>query len=431
MLTRNLTKIFIFSITGISLFSCKGPEPISLPGNIEGTVTDCESSEPIADAAIIVIRSAATYGTGITKTDGTFIIEKVPSGEDPYEVQASKLAYSTGSKNVVVKSAETTEGINICLDGIPVPEFSVAYLDFGTDLTSKSFTISNTGKGKLYYQMHSGQDWVTIYPNSGDITNETDTIRVTINRTVLDNSNTYKDYIEITSTGGPAPIQNTIGVYLNGFMDKRDSTYYKVVTIGSQTWMGENLNIGKKTPTVILHTDNNNIEKYCYVDIDSNCNIYGGYYQWNEAMEYPDPGTPLPEIIQGICPDGWHIPTEDEWWTLIQYLGGVGVAGGKLKETGTQHWLSPNKDATNESGFTALGSGLFDCRVERGSWFNMNERSAFWSATCSVPWELYDWSNNAGVYFKLTYDSGQITSEKRTEMSNICTNVAVRCVKDL
>jgi len=87
------------------------------------------------------------------------------------------------------------------------------------------------------------------------------------------------------------------------------------------------------------------IEKYCYDNNSDNCDEYGGLYQWNEMMEYTTtPG------VQGICPTGWHLPTINEWTLLVDYLGGMTVAGGKMKETGTVHWRTPNIGATNESG---------------------------------------------------------------------------------
>ena len=72
--------------------------------------------------------------------------------------------------------------------------------------------------------------------------------------------------------------------------------------------------------------------------------VYGRLYSW--------------EVAQRVCPTGWHLPTDAEWTTLTDYLGGKNVAGGKLKETGTEHWFSPNTGATNESGFTALPGGI-------------------------------------------------------------------------
>ena len=82
---------------------------------------------------------------------------------------------------------------------------------------------------------------------------------------------------------------------------------------------------------------------YCYDDNSSNCNTYGRLYDWGTALT--------------VAPAGWHLPTDAEWIILTDYLGGTSVAGGKMKETGTTHWNSPNTGATNESGFTALPGG--------------------------------------------------------------------------
>ena len=139
------------------------------------------------------------------------------------------------------------------------------------------------------------------------------------------------------------------------FTDTRDGQSYNTVVIGTQCWMAQNLNIGTKILGVSNQTNNSIIEKYCYNNDDANCAIYGGLYQWNELMEY---GTN--EGGKGICPTGWHLPTDAEWATLATYLGGQSIAGGKMKETGIIHWLSPNEYATNSSGFTALPGGLLN-----------------------------------------------------------------------
>jgi uncharacterized protein (TIGR02145 family) len=129
--------------------------------------------------------------------------------------------------------------------------------------------------------------------------------------------------------------------------------------------MAENLNVGTKinsTSDGQLQTDNEILEKYCYNNDIANCNIYGGMYEWNEAMQYD-----TTEGAQGICPDGWHIPTDAEWTTLTTFLGGESVAGGKMKEAGFAHWYSPNTGATNESGFTGLPGGAAAAAVGTSS----------------------------------------------------------------
>jgi uncharacterized protein (TIGR02145 family) len=158
-----------------------------------------------------------------------------------------------------------------------------------------------------------------------------------------------------------------------------DGNNYATIRIGTgksgaQTWMAENLNVGTLIPLSQPQTNNGITEKYCYSDFDLNCSIYGGLYQWNEMMQYADTLG-----AKGICPDGWHISTVDEWGYLLNYLGGREVVGGKLKATGTSGWLSPNIGATNESGFTALPAGWFDSVFAHG-FSEIGETTGFWTS---------------------------------------------------
>jgi uncharacterized protein (TIGR02145 family) len=157
------------------------------------------------------------------------------------------------------------------------------------------------------------------------------------------------------------------------FTDERDDQIYTTKQIGTQCWMTEHLNYGTMIPGSQNQQQNPIIEKYCYDNLNTNCEIYGALYQWNEVMEYQNtPG------VQGICPELWHIPTDAESETLISYLGGAAVAGGKLKEAGYTHWDPPNTGATNESGFTALGGGF---RTLTGTFQSQKKSTYFWSST--------------------------------------------------
>ena len=163
---------------------------------------------------------------------------------------------------------------------------------------------------------------------------------------------------------------------------------YQTVIIGNQCWMAENLNIGTAIPGTQNQTNTGTNEKYCYNDNASNCDTYGGLYQWDEMMQYTTtPGA------QGICPPSWHLPTDAEWNTLATYAGG----GGGLKEEYTFHWASPNTGATNTSGFTAYGGGY---RHSSGSFGNLTYYGIFWTSTengtNAVEWYLE--YNSAGVY---------------------------------
>jgi len=142
-----------------------------------------------------------------------------------------------------------------------------------------------------------------------------------------------------TNLGDPCPGFPTI-------TDSRDGKVYNTVLIGSQCWLRENLNIGTRIDGSQVQTSNSMIEKYCYNDDPDKCETYGGLYQWNEAMQYS-----TIEGTQGICPDGWHIPTKVEFQILQTF---VGADGNALKAIGQGTGLGAG---TNTSGFSALLAG--------------------------------------------------------------------------
>jgi len=136
---------------------------------------------------------------------------------------------------------------------------------------------------------------------------------------------------------------------------------------------------------------------------------------WTAAMNEATSSTANPSGVQGVCPTGWHLPSDVEWTELTDYLGGESVAGGKLKEAGTTHWLNPNEGATNESGFTALPGGS---RSFNGPFVNLGYGCNWWSATEFVAGNAY--SRNmlytlSGVY---------------RDFSNEEFGFSVRCLKD-
>jgi uncharacterized protein (TIGR02145 family) len=175
-------------------------------------------------------------------------------------------------------------------------------------------------------------------------------------------------------------------------IDNRNWQAYNTVLIGDQCWLKENLRIGEMINGNEEMTDNGVIEKYCYDNDAANCETYGGLYQWNEMMQYT-----TTQGVQGICPDGWHLPTDGEWTILTDFLGGESVAGGKMKETGTTHWNSPNTGATNESGFTALPGG---CRNTADNFNYLGYFGYFWSST--------EYGSDYAWYRRLYYNYGDV-----------------------
>ncbi|MCE1190247.1 MAG: hypothetical protein LWX56_14050 [Ignavibacteria bacterium] len=143
---------------------------------------------------------------------------------------------------------------------------------------------------------------------------------------------------------------------------------YHTVQIGSQCWLRENLDVGTMITEWNDQTNNGIIEKYCYNDNLTNCTIYGGLYQWNEAMQYvATPGA------RGICPAGWHIPTLAEFETLSSSVGGNGNA---LKAIGEGN-AGYGGAGTNTSGFSALLAG---CRYFSGGFHYLGGLTYFWSS---------------------------------------------------
>jgi uncharacterized protein (TIGR02145 family) len=178
--------------------------------------------------------------------------------------------------------------------------------------------------------------------------------------------------------------------------DPRDGKRYNTVKIGSQCWMAENLNYGTRVNGNIDQVNNQVVEKYCYGDLEVNCWNYGGLYQWGEVAAYLN-GTsnyatwnPVPEgYVQGICPQGWHLPSMNELDDLVAFTGGGSVAGGILKEAGFEHWIAPNAGGSNRSGFSALPGGM---RIENGTFSNIFQDALFWSGTetyTAGAWSLY------------------------------------------
>jgi len=191
-------------------------------------------------------------------------------------------------------------------------------------------------------------------------------------------------------------------------VDPRDNQSYNTVQIGTQCWMAENLNFGSMI--TISSTNNGQVEKYCYNNNPTNCNVYGGLYQWDEMMQYS-----IIEGVQGVCPNGWHVPTDTEWTTITTYLSGTSVAGGKMKETGTAHWNLPNTGATNESGFTGLPGAL---RSSGGSFVYLGNNGYWWSSS--------EYLGSQAWLRQLYYDNEQVIRSNYDKTNGF----SVRCLKD-
>jgi uncharacterized protein (TIGR02145 family) len=190
-----------------------------------------------------------------------------------------------------------------------------------------------------------------------------------------------------------------------------EGNIYKTVTIGAQVWMTSNIkttkyNDGTAIPLVTDNTAWSNLKTpaYCWYNNDATTNksTYGALYNWYSVSSTK------------LCPTGWHVPSYADWTTLITYLGGVNVTGGKLKEAGTSHWLSPNTGATNETFFTYLPGGV---RYSFGDFTQIGDNGYLWSSDDSTQGPSYTATNswNSVLY------RGNVNKK---------TGFSVRCLKD-
>ena len=224
----------------------------------------------------------------------------------------------------------------------------------------------------------------TVTSNPGNITGTGMASPITV--AGLTNGTAYTFTVTATNaigTGSPSSASNSVTPSaISTTVSDIEGNIYNIVTIGTQTWMTENLkttkyNDGTSIPSVTGTTEWSNLTTpgYCWYNNDAATykDIYGALYSWYTVN------------TGKLCPTGWHVPSKDEWTTLATYLGGEGVAGGKLKETGTSHWLSPNTGANNTSGFTALPGGYrytageFDFVGIDGFWWSANESNTGWA----------------------------------------------------
>jgi uncharacterized protein (TIGR02145 family) len=192
-----------------------------------------------------------------------------------------------------------------------------------------------------------------------------------------------------------------------------DGNTYNTVAIGNQVWMAENLKTTKfdnqdPIPLVMDNTlwSTQTQAAYCYYQEDILlANEYGNLYNWHVVKD-----------TRNVCPTGYHVPVIAEWEALINFLGGASVAGGKLKEAGFAHWLTPNTSATNSSGFSLLPSG-----------WRANNNGSYENLT----YMAYQWSSSSvdalsSSIFLVGYDS----EAAYTSDSHVLTGLPIRCVKD-
>ncbi|MCG8582670.1 MAG: fibrobacter succinogenes major paralogous domain-containing protein [Bacteroidales bacterium] len=225
-----------------------------------------------------------------------------------------------------------------------------------------------------------------------------------------ENGTTLNESKEVTITHTPTGVKTSLTVTVSSVVIDIEGNTYSIVKIGDQLWLGENLKTTKYNNGTSIALEENDIAwsslstaAFCWYDNNKTMygDTYGALYNWYTVD------------TKKLCPIGWHVPTDEEWTTLVELLGGEDVAGGSLKESGTSHWNYPNEGANNSSGFTGLPSG------SRSDLFHsLGEGARWWSST------QFDATNSSALSVSYTYGTAFWYNYTKSH------GYSVRCIRD-
>ena len=306
------------------------------------------------------------------------------------------IAVEKGLSNIEFNMLRMGFGIKFNVDGLTNGKLNVIMGNDTTELNSatstytsvRMFNVSTANLSTIFTEAYTYADSILIkvqwFGSNGTTLETQEKLKFTRNYQKIIN-------IQLNTTG----LNLNFEGWSNTTITDIDGNVYQTITIGTQTWMAENLKTthyrnGDPIPYV---TDNYQwgylySGAYCWYDNDvTNKNIYGALYNGYSVDD-----------SRSIAPEGWHIPSKEEWSILINYLGKDSIAGGKMKETGTTHW-DPNIDASNESGFTGVPGGYRQC--DTGIYLYKGTNAFFRTSTdeyesgYDASWHLMLFSENA------------------------------------
>jgi uncharacterized protein (TIGR02145 family) len=317
---------------------------------------------------------------------------------------------ATGTITVTAPTAPTFTQVGPYLSGASIPALATTSTNGISGTWSP--TISNTATTTYTFTPSAGQ--------CGTTTTMTITINQPLQYTLTANDSTVCAGTTVTLS---------VNIQQANTLTDIDGNNYQTVQIGTQIWMKENLRTTKYSDgtTIPLVTDNSewtsnynnstSLPMMSWYDNDQSTytdNKFGALYNWYSISTTTN-GNRNP------CPIGWHLPTNEEWSILADFLGGTSIAGGKLKSIGTTFWLNPNTGATNESGFNGFPSGYRRHWEQQGTTFvNVFGIGGWWSSTVDENDQSYAQSIYLGNYY----------NDILTGNSNNETGLSVRCIKD-
>jgi uncharacterized protein (TIGR02145 family) len=373
-------------------------------------------SAPVMDSAVAAssgvtvtwnsVTGATSYnlyykaGTTVDKATGTKVTGAVSPKQVTNLANGTQYAFAVTAVNAAGESV-----LSAVLTATPASPSciapSIANQTRGQNVTAPapaSFSVTAGGTGPFSYQWQRAEPAApTTFANVSTGTGGTAATYTTAATTISDNGTVFRCLVtngcpgSVTSDPAPLTVTPAGGTTVTDI----DGNVYHTITIGTQTWMVENLkttryNDGSAIPLVTNNAAWAALTKpgYCWYNNDSaaNKNTYGALYNWYAAT------------ATNLAPAGWRVPSDSDWTTLTTFIGDTSTAGGKLKEAGTIHWASPNAGASNSFGFSAVpGGSRYD---PNGEFTELGTYTWLWSATAHDPsysWERYMEYDNAGA----------------------------------
>jgi uncharacterized protein (TIGR02145 family) len=332
-----------------------------------------------------------------------YYVDNINGTESPYKSM-------TAGKYLKAKSGWKDNG-----KGNGTDNFGFSALPGGSGGYGRWWSSSGFGSGNVRNMSYDGE-----YDNSESVeyTSYYTSALISV-RCLQDDANYAKAAKAEAEAKAKAVAEAKAYIKANGgtFTDTRDEKTYKTIKIGKQVWMAENLNYS---------------EGKCYDDVPANCGKYGVLYNWPHAMALPydcwinECASQVSAKHKGICPDGWHLPSNEEWKALVSSVGGEETAGKYLKAM--SGWKGENGE--DKFGFSALPGGYedagCDCDGFTGGTMGIGDEGDWWSATEISSWRAYIMgiSNKDSVYYEgYCGDGTDCVSRKNGWLS-------VRCVKD-
>ena len=258
-----------------------------------------------------------------------------------------------------------------------------------SDKTVTATAVLDGGSFEWYYKGNKlpimGNTYVADRSHFGEDTQAGGLLEITCRYVMPTCQGEHHVTVNVASDNQPCPATVQDG----------DGNEYPVVKIGCYCWMGANINVGTRIDGLLYgsHYTQNipGIQKICYDDNDANCSLYGGFYIWQESLygEKTDGKKMSGSYVQGICPEGWHVPDRSEWNFLMNELGGMSIAGMEMKSV--SGWFDGG-NGSNSSGFNAIPTSYYNSNwsnSDSGKWkAGLGKNTMWWCASSQDSWQL-------------------------------------------